>query len=143
MRILLALLSGGLFGAGLHISGMTDTVKVQGSLDLFSAWDPTLVLVIGGAIIPMAIASRMVLGRSPLAGGTFTSPHEHRLDNQLILGPLLFGIGWRLIGLCTGPAIASLSYGRWTGSVLFIAMLVGMLTAPFTVRRVDKMCAHA
>ena len=74
---------------------------------------------------------RMVPGRSPLAGGTFAFPQEHRLDNKLILGSLLFGIGWGLIGLCPGPAIASLSYGGWTGAVFFIAMLVGMLIAPF------------
>jgi uncharacterized membrane protein YedE/YeeE len=143
MRIPLALLSGGLFGAGLHISGMTDTGKVQGFLDLFGAWDPTLVFVMGGAIIPMAIAWRMVPGRSPLAGGTFAFPQEHCLDNKLILGSLLFGIGWGLIGLCPGPAIASLSYGRWTGAVFFIAMLVGMLIAPFMLRRLDKASAHA
>jgi uncharacterized membrane protein YedE/YeeE len=100
MRILLALLSGGLFGAGLHISGMTDTGKVQGFLDLFGAWDPTLAFVMGGAIVPMAIAWRMVPGRSPLAGGTFASPQEHGLDNKLILGSVLFGVGWGLIGLC-------------------------------------------
>jgi uncharacterized membrane protein YedE/YeeE len=142
MRILLALLSGGFFGAGLHISGMTDTGKVQGFLDLFGAWDPTLVFVMGGAIVPMAIAWRMVPGRSPLAGGTFAFPQEHCLDNKLILGSLLFGIGWGLIGLCPGPAIASLSYGRWTGAVFFIAMLVGMLIAPFMVRRLDKASAR-
>jgi uncharacterized membrane protein YedE/YeeE len=143
MRILLSLLSGGLFGAGLHISGMTDTGKVQGFLDLFGAWDPTLAFVMGGAIVPMTIAWRMVPGRSPLAGGTFALPHEHRLDNKLILGSLLFGIGWGLIGLCPGPAIVSLSYGEWTGAVFFIAMPVGMLIAPFMVRRVDEMYARA
>jgi uncharacterized membrane protein YedE/YeeE len=143
MRILLALLSGGLFGASLHISGMTDTGKVQGFLDLFGAWDPTLAFVMGGAIVSMAIAWPMVPGRSPLAGGTFAFPHEHRLDNKLILGALLFGIGWGLIGLCPGPAIASLSYGGWTGAVFFIATLVGMLIAPFMVRRVDDMYARA
>ena len=143
MRILLALLSGGLFGAGLHISGMTDTGKVQGFLDLFGAWDPTLAFVMGGAIVPMAIAWRMVPGRSTLAGGTFASPQEHGLDNKLILGSVLFGVGWGLIGLCPGPAIASLSYGGWRGAVFFIAMLVGMLMAPFMVRRVDEMNARA
>ena len=143
MRILLALLSGGLFGAGLHISGMTDTGKVQGFLDLFGAWNPTLAFVMGGAIVPMAIARRMVPGRSPLAGGTFACPKEHGLDNKLILGSVLFGVGWGLIGLCPGPAIASLSYGGWRGAVFFIAMLVGMLMAPFMVRRVDEMNARA
>jgi len=123
MRILLALLSGGLFGAGLHISGMTDTGKVQGFLDLFGAWDPTLAFVMGGAIVPMAIAWRMVPGRSPLAGGTFASPQEHGLDNKLILGSVLFGVGWGLIGLCPGPAIASLSYGGWRAQSFLLRCL--------------------
>ena len=105
--------------------------KFQGFLDL------------GGAIVPMAIAWRMVPGRSSHAGGTFAFPQEHSLDNELILGFLLFGIGWGLIGLYPGPAIASLSYGRWTGAVFFIAMLVGILIAPFMVRRVDEMYARA
>ena len=143
MRILLALLSGGLFGAGLHISGMTDTGKVQEFLDLFGAWNAALAFVMGGAIVPMAIAWPMIPGRSPLAGGTFAVPQEHRLDNKLILGSLLFGMGWGLIGLCPGPAIASLSFGGWTGEVFFIAMLVGMLIAPFMVQRVDEMYARA
>ena len=143
MRILLVLLSGGLFGAGLHISGMTDTGKVQGFLNLFGAWDPTLAFVMGGAIVPMAIAWRMIPGRSPLTGGTFASPQEHGLDNKLILGSILFGIGWGLIGLCPGPAIASLSYGGWTGAVFFLAMLVGMLMALIMVRHVDEMSARA
>jgi hypothetical protein len=82
MRILLALLSGGFFGAGLHISGMTDTGKVQGFLDLFGAWDPTLVFVMGGAIVPMAIAWRMVPGRSPLAGGDIRLPTGTLLGQQ-------------------------------------------------------------
>jgi uncharacterized membrane protein YedE/YeeE len=143
MCILLALLSGGLFRAGLHISGMTDSGKVQGFLDLFGAWDPTLAFVMRGAIVPMGIAWRMVPGRSLLAGGTLAFPQEHRLDNKLILGSLLFGIGWGLIGLCPGPAIASLSYGGWTGAVFFIAMLVGMLIAPFMVQSADEMYARA
>jgi hypothetical protein len=87
MRILLALLSGGFFGAGLHISGMTDTGKVQGFLDLFGAWDPTLVFVMGGAIVPMAIAWRMVPGRSPLAGGHSPSHRNTAWTTNLYLGP--------------------------------------------------------
>ena len=71
MRFVLSLLAGGLFGAGLLISGMTDTRKVIGWLDVFGSWDPTLAFVMGGAIIPMAIAWRLTLGRAPLVGGRF------------------------------------------------------------------------
>lgn len=130
MRIILALIAGGIFGAGLHISGMTDTTKVQGFLDLFGSWDPTLAFVMGGAIVPMAIAWRMVPGRTPLAGGNFAPAPDPLLDRRLIVGSLLFGIGWGLIGLCPGPALASLSYGGWTGAVFMAAMLAGMWIAP-------------
>lgn len=130
MRVLLAAIAGGLFGAGLHLSGMTDTTKVQGFLDLFGTWDPTLAFVMGGAIGPMAIAWRMVPGRTPLVGGDFAPAPDPLLDRRLIVGSILFGIGWGLIGLCPGPALASLSYGGWTGAVFLIAMLAGMWFAP-------------
>lgn len=143
MRIILALISGGLFGAGLHISGMTDTTKVQGFLDFFGAWDITLAFVMGGAIVPMAIAWRLVPGRVPLVGGTFTPAPDPVLDRRLIVGSILFGVGWGLIGLCPGPAVASLSYGGWTGALFFTAMLFGMFAAPIAAQRLDSTAQHA
>lgn len=143
MRIILALISGGLFGAGLHISGMTDTTKVQGFLDFFGAWDITLAFVMGGAIVPMAIAWRLVPGRAPLVGGAFTPAPDPVLDRRLIVGSILFGVGWGLIGLCPGPAVASLSYGGWTGALFFTAMLFGMFAAPIAAQRLDSTAQHA
>lgn len=143
MRIILALVAGSLFGAGLHISGMTDTTKVQGFLDFFGAWDVTLAFVMGGAIIPMAIAWRMVPGRVPLVGGSFTPAPDPALDRRLITGSILFGVGWGLIGLCPGPAIASLTYGGWTGALFMISMLGGMIMAPAAARRLDSMGGQA
>ncbi|MFT5787845.1 MAG: putative membrane protein YedE/YeeE [Ascidiaceihabitans sp.] len=143
MRIILALVAGSLFGAGLHISGMTDTTKVQGFLDFFGAWDVTLAFVMGGAIIPMAVAWRMVPGRTPLVGGSFTPAPDPALDRRLITGSILFGVGWGLIGLCPGPAIASLTYGGWTGALFMIAMLGGMIMAPTAARRLDSMSGQA
>lgn len=143
MRIVFALAAGGLFGAGLHISGMTDTGKVQGFLDFFGEWDVTLAFVMGGAIVPMAIAWRMVPGRAPLVGGTFTPAPDPALDRRLITGSVLFGIGWGLIGLCPGPAIASLSYGGWTGVLFLVAMLGGMMIAPAAALRLDKLGTQA
>ena len=119
MRIILALVAGSLFGAGLHISGMTDTTKVQGFLDFFGAWDVTLAFVMGGAIIPMAIAWRMVPGRAPLVGGSFAPAPDPALDRRLIAGSILFGVGWGLIGLCPGPAIASLNLRRMDRCVVY------------------------
>ena len=78
----------------------------------------------------MAIAWRMVAGRTPLAGGNFAPAPDPMLDRRLIVGSILFGLGWGLIGLCPGPAVASLSYGGWTGALFMVAMLAGMLAAP-------------
>ena len=130
MRAPLAFLSGGLFGLGLHLSGMTNTDKVQGFLDFFGAWDPTLAFVMGGAIIPMFVAWRLARNRSPLVGGDFPNPADPVLDRSLILGAVLFGIGWGLVGLCPGPALASLSYGGIGGAIFLIAMITGMALAP-------------
>ncbi|EAQ04766.1 YeeE/YedE family protein [Pseudooceanicola batsensis HTCC2597] len=139
MRLLLALLSGALFGAGLYISGMTDTTRVQGWLDVFGNWDPTLAFVMGGAILPMTLAWRLtrVAGR-PVAGGQFPAAPMPELDRRLILGSTLFGMGWGLAGLCPGPAIASLGFGGISGIVFLAAMLLGMMVAPGLKARLDS-----
>jgi uncharacterized membrane protein YedE/YeeE len=130
MRTLFAALAGGLFGLGLTVSGMTDTLKVQGFLDLLGAWDPTLAFVLGGAILPMAIAWPILARRGTSALGTPLPPMpEGGIDRPLIVGAVLFGMGWALVGLCPGPAIASLSWGGLPGLVFFAAMVVGMLLA--------------
>lgn len=138
MRLMFAALAGGLFGAGLHLSGMTDTAKVRGFLDFFGAWDPTLMFVMGGAILPMAAAWAFSRGRQPAVGGTFPERPDPSLDRRLIVGAILFGAGWGLVGLCPGPALASLSYGGWGGLVFLLAMLGGMLAAPPAARRLDR-----
>ena len=130
MRAVFAFLAGGIFGAGLLISGMTDTTKVQGWLDVFGDWDPTLAFVLGGAILPMAIAWRVTEGRKPRLGGDFPAPPEPRLGRNLVVGSVLFGMGWGLAGLCPGPAMASLGYGGIGGVIFLVAMIAGMLAAP-------------
>lgn len=143
MRNLLAFIAGGLFGAGLFVSGMTDTTKVQGWLDIFGAWDPTLAFVMGGAILPMALAWRLTRNRTPIAGGQFPAPPAPRLGRNLVLGSVLFGMGWGLAGLCPGPSIAALSYGGW-GNLLFVAaMLAGMMGAPVLRSQLDRLSAPA
>ncbi|MEM8731411.1 MAG: DUF6691 family protein [Pseudomonadota bacterium] len=139
MRILISILAGGLFGAGLYLSGMTDTTKVQGWLDIFGAWDPTLAFVMGGAILPMALAWYLTTGRVPLAGGAFPERAAPRIDTRLVFGSVLFGMGWGLAGLCPGPAIASLSYGGVGGLVFLAAMLLGMGAAPRIGARLDRL----
>jgi uncharacterized protein len=143
MRLVLALLAGGLFGTGLHLSGMTDTTKVQGWLDVFGDWDPTLAFVMGGAIIPMAIAWLLTSGRKPIAGGDFPPPPRPELGRRLIVGSVLFGMGWGLAGLCPGPSVASLSYGGIGGLVFMAAMLAGMGAAPAISGRLDRLMTPA
>ncbi len=139
-RLIFAASAGGLFGAGLLLSGMTNTAKVQGFLDLVGAWDPTLAFVMGGAILPMALAWVFVAKRSaqnlgPALGGTYPARTEQRFDGGLVLGSFMFGAGWALVGLCPGPALASLSFGGTSGWVFLAAMSAGMLAAPPVRRR--------
>ncbi|WP_170516975.1 DUF6691 family protein [Ruegeria atlantica] len=138
MRVVISFLAGSLFGIGLLISGMTDTTKVQGWLDLFGQWDPTLAFVMAGAILPMLVAWRLTSNRRPLIGGRFPQKAAPELDRQLIFGSVLFGMGWGLVGLCPGPALASLGYGGVGGIVFLIAMIVGMVAAPTLGAQLDR-----
>ncbi|MCV6598199.1 MAG: hypothetical protein OIF40_14075 [Mangrovicoccus sp.] len=139
MRNLFSALSGILFGVGLMLSGMTDTDKVRGFLDIFGAWDPTLMFVMGAALIPMALAWLWAEKRSPVLGGNFPARSEPEITRPLVLGSILFGAGWGLAGLCPGPAIASLGFGG-TGVWIFgISMLGGMALAPALRVRLDAM----
>lgn len=131
-RLLFSALSGAIFGLGLLISGMTDTTKVQGWLDIFGAWDPTLAFVLGGAILPMMVAWRIAARRRvAVLGGDITPLPATEISPSLITGSLLFGAGWGLAGLCPGPAMASLSWGGTGGLVFMAAMIAGMVATPW------------
>jgi len=141
-RNIFAALSGGLFGAGLLISGMVDTSKVQGWLDVFGAWDPTLAFVLGGAILPMAVAWQIARRRRLSVLGTpLPEAPEQKIGHNLVIGSVLFGMGWGLAGLCPGPAMASLGFGGWGGITFLLAMLAGMLAAPALRLRLDRLAA--
>ena len=123
----LPLVSGTLFGAGLAVSGMTDPQRVQGFLDIFGQWDPTLAFVMAGAVAVMALAWRMQRQMAkPLLEKKFSLPDRRELDGRLIAGSALFGVGWGLAGLCPGPAIASLALAPAALLPFVIAMLAGM-----------------
>lgn len=142
LRLIMAALAGGLFGAGLLVSGMVDTTKVQGWLDVFGDWDPTLAFVMGGAILPMAVAWRIAARRKVALLGTPIPPRpEPKLDHSLILGSVLFGVGWGLVGLCPGPALASLTFGGWGGLLFLIAMAAGMVATPLVRRQIARLPA--
>jgi len=136
MRNLVSAISGGLFGLGLLISGMTDTAKVQGWLDLFGQWDPTLAFVLGGAILPMLLAWRVAARRKvSVVGDAFPTMPEPLIDGRLLTGSVLFGAGWALAGFCPGPAIASVTWGGLGGVVFVIAMIGGMVLSTFVGKR--------
>ena len=139
MQSIFAFLSGAIFGTGLLISGMTDTRKVQGWLDVFGDWDPTLAFVLGGAIVPMAIAWQIAARRKrSIIGTAFPAPADPRIDPRLAIGSVMFGAGWGLSGLCPGPAMASLSFGGIGGLVFLFAMGAGMMLAPQMRRWIDS-----
>ncbi|MFT6074507.1 MAG: putative membrane protein YedE/YeeE [Yoonia sp.] len=139
MNAIVSFIVGAVFGIGLLISGMTDTTKVQGWLDVFGDWDPTLAFVMGGAIVPMVIAWRFTHGRKPVLAAEFPTPPEPRLGRNLVIGSTLFGMGWGLAGLCPGPAIASLTFGGFGGVLFAVAMLAGMAVAPPIRTRLDQL----
>ena len=126
-RVLPPLVSGVLFGAGLALGGMTDPARVRGFLDLFGAWDPTLAFVMGGAVLVMAIAWRLVPRMAhPLFAEKFALPTRTDLDSRLIGGAVLFGVGWGIAGLCPGPGVAALAIAPGSAVTFILAMLAGM-----------------
>lgn len=127
-RNLIALLSGLLFGLGLMAGGMTDPAKVKGFLDLFGAWDPSLALVMGGAIAVGVFAFAAAKRRNTSwTGERMEIPTITLVDTRLVLGGVLFGIGWGIAGLCPGPAIVALGSGMGAAWIFVVAMLAGML----------------
>ena len=127
---LVSLVCGVLFGFGLALSGMTDTAKVQGFLDLFGSWVPDLAFVMGGAVLVTLVSFRFIMRRDkPLFAAGFSLPDRNDIDARLLLGAALFGIGWGLYGYCPGPAIAALVYLEPVTVVFVVAMLAGMTLA--------------
>jgi len=136
MHILLALIVGLVFGIGLTVSGMTDPAKVLGFLDLAGRWDPSLALVMLGAILVALPAFRIAARRrQSLLGAPMQLPVAVRIDRRLVLGSLTFGVGWGLAGFCPGPALASLATGAAGPLIFSAAMLAGMAIFELLERR--------
>lgn len=127
MHRFIEFLVGLLFGWGLLLSGMTDPGKVQGFLDLAGAWDPSLALVMGGAVLvglgAFAVARRRT---TTFLGGAMEMPTRRDIDRPLVVGSLVFGAGWGLAGFCPGPALVSMAAGEVKALVFVAAMLAGM-----------------
>jgi hypothetical protein len=117
-----------LFGMGLLLSGMSDPGKVLGFLDLFGSWDPSLALVMGGAILVGFFAFAVAKKRTTsFLGGALHLPKANQIDRRLVIGALLFGAGWGLAGFCPGPAVVSLFSGQPKAAVFVAAMVAGMI----------------
>lgn len=131
VRILAALACGLLFGVGLTVSQMINPAKVLGFLDVGAVpaggWDPSLALVLAGAVLTTVIGYRLVFrSAKPLFAAAFSVPTRRDVDARLILGATIFGAGWGLVGLCPGPAVAVLGVDGLGAAIFVIAMLAGM-----------------
>ncbi|NBV72102.1 MAG: YeeE/YedE family protein [Burkholderiaceae bacterium] len=125
-------LIGVLFGLGLIISGMTNPAKILAFLDIAGAWDPSLIFVMGGAVLVGLIAFYLAKNRTQsFLGGAMHIPTRRDIDRPLIIGSALFGVGWGLAGFCPGPALVSLGSGELKALVFVVAMLGGMLLFDF------------
>ncbi|HEX9875273.1 MAG TPA: YeeE/YedE family protein [Gammaproteobacteria bacterium] len=123
--ILAALVSGVIFGLGLCVSEMVNPRRVIGFLDVFGAWDATLLAVMAAAVTVTGIAFPLVLKRArPVLTERFVVPEKTDIDLRLITGSVLFGIGWGLAGLCPGPAIAALA-SLSPSILMFVAAMIG------------------
>lgn len=135
-RLLTALTSGLIFGLGLSLSGMLDPTRVQGFLDVFGAWDPSLAFVLGGAVLValggVAISRRMA---RPAFDTQFHLPGAKKIDRRLVVGSAIFGVGWGMAGFCPGPAIAALAFGKVELVIFVAAMLLGMTVHDRWARR--------
>lgn len=126
MILLIATLAGLLFGLGLALSNMMDPAKVLSFLDLAGQWDPSLMLVMGGAVSITLPAFWLILKRPyPLLDKQHYLPSKIHIDKPLLIGAALFGLGWGLSGLCPGPAVAGLAAGELKIAGFVVTMLLG------------------
>ena len=144
MNVFTSLLAGLVFGLGLIVSGMANPAKVLGFLDLGGAWDPSLALVMAGAVgvgtVAFAFTRRRTLS---LLGSKMTLPTSRRIDRPLVVGSLLFGIGWGVAGFCPGPGLVGVGMGEVKALIFVAAMLAGMGLFEWLERRKPAVPAAA
>ena len=127
LMLIISLFCGLIFGLGLLISGMANPQKVLGFLDITGLWDPSLIIVMAGAILAALLPFQWAKNQSrSLLGQTMQLPDKTQIDRPLIVGSLLFGIGWGLAGICPGPAIVLLGLKQINAIYFVLAMLAGM-----------------
>jgi len=144
MYVLASLLSGLVFGVGLIVSGMVNPAKVIGFLDLAGKWDPSLALVMGGAVSVGVIAFYAAGQRArSMLGAPMPDPARRKFDLRCLLGSLAFGVGWGMAGYCPGPALVALGSGRTKAFVFVAAMLAGMALFELIERMRDARGSHS
>jgi Predicted transporter component len=132
MGLIIAALSGSLFGVGLLISGMLNPAKVIGFLDITRSWDPSLAFVMGGGLLVSLVGVLLVRNRShALDGQAISLPDGTSIDMKLVLGAALFGVGWGLAGICPGPAMAGLGSLMVEFFIFMPILIVGLLTGRY------------
>lgn len=135
MKVLSFFLLGALFAVGLGISGMTQPLKVLGFLDIFGAWDPALLFVMGSAVMVNFVGYRLAIGRAhPLLAAAFDIPTRRDIDWQLITGASLFGVGWGLAGFCPGPALVAVASGSHDVLLFVAAMFAGFMLKDLLIK---------
>lgn len=140
MFVLTSLLAGLVFGLGLIVSGMANPAKVLGFLDLAGRWDPSLALVMAGAIAVGSIAFLLAKNRTrSLLGAEMKLPTTSHIDRRLVTGSALFGMGWGIAGFCPGPGLVALGMGESKALVFVAAMLAGMVVFEILERRRQAM----
>jgi uncharacterized membrane protein YedE/YeeE len=142
-RLITALIIGVIFSTGLAIAGMLDPSKVEGFLDVFGDWDPSLAFVMGGGVLVNAIGHRFVMKRkAPVQCATFSMPTSTNIDKPLVIGSAIFGVSWGLAGLCPGPVVASLFLNGQAMLPFFGLMIAGLLVGQIVMRRLAWSASH-
>ena len=132
MKLIATYLIGLVFGVSISISGMANPAKVLNFFDIAGTWDPSLIFVMGGALITTFIGYKLVFGRAaPIFDAKFSLPTNRSIDAKLVGGSAVFGIGWGIAGFCPGGALPALGTGRWEVFAFVAALIAGILIAKF------------
>ena len=130
MRFIITYFIGLVFGVGISISGMANPAKVLNFFDVAGTWDPSLMFVMGGALVTTFVGYRLVLGRkNPMFAASFSLPTARQLDAKLLGGSAVFGVGWGIAGFCPGGALPALGTGRSEVLIFVAALIAGILIA--------------
>jgi len=137
MNYFISLLSGFVFSLGLVVSGMINPSKVKGFLDIFGNWDYSLAFVMGGAVIFNIISFKILKNKKPLCADSHFLPTKNKADRNLVIGAILFGAGWGLIGICPGPALVNIATLSTDIFIFIGAMLFGMVLFSLVEKKVS------